>query len=232
MTTTPDPTLNEPSSASPSVVGTRPFGAHLSMRWWFPVVLTIVVVSAIYGLQLILGGIAALVEFGLLGKDPDDASLTPLTFLAINLSTILVAPLALLVLAKAGRVPWRSALSVGRAFRWRRLGGAVGEERLDLVDERVVALDRRLDLLVAEVRAVLADGESGPVRGLLEVEEDGQAGVGVRLIRQGHREVRRSVHLHVLTAPLDPPAGRRSPGPHRRAHRHRGTGVQREVPNV
>ena len=174
MTTTPDPTLNEPSSASPSVVGTRPFGAHLSMRWWVPVVLTIVFVSAIHGLQLILGGIAALVEFGLLGKDPDDASLTPLTFLAINLSII----------------------------------------------------------LVAEVRAVLADGESGPVRGLLEVEEDGQAGVGVRLIRQGHREVRRTVHHHVLTAPLDPHAGRRSPGPHRRAHRHRGTGVQREVPNV
>ena len=120
-------------------------------------VLTIVVIAAIYGLQLIMGGIAALVEFGLLGKDPDDASLTPLTFVAINLSTILVAPLALLVLAKAGRVPWRSALSVGRAFRWRRLGGAVGEERLDLVDERVVALDRRLDLLVAEVRAVLAE---------------------------------------------------------------------------
>lgn len=232
MTTAPEPPLNGPSNASPAVVGTRPFGAHLSLRWWVPVVLTIVVIAAIYGLQLIMGGIVALVEFGLLGKDPDDASLTPLTFVAINLSTILVAPLALLVLVKAGRVPWRSALSVGRAFRWRRLGGAVGEERLDLVDERVVALDRRLDLLVAEVRAVLADGESGPVRGLLEVEEDGQAGVGVRRIRRGHREVRRTVHHHLLTAPLDPHAGRRSPGPHRRAHRHRGTGVQREVPNV
>ena len=232
MTTAPEPPLNGPSSASPSVVGTRPFGAHLSMRWWVSVVLTIVVVAAIYGLQLILGGIAAVVEFGLLGKDPDDASLTPLTVLAINLSTILVAPLALLVLAKAGRVPWRSALSVGRAFRWRRLGGATSEERLDLVDERVVARDRRFDLLVAEVRAVLADGEAGPVRGLLEVEEDGQASVGVRLIRQGHREVRRSVHLHVLTAPLDPHAGRRSSGPHRSSHRHDGTGVQCEVPHV
>jgi membrane protease YdiL (CAAX protease family) len=126
MTTTPDPTLDEPSSASPAVDGSRPFGAHLSMRWWVPVVVTIVVVAAVYGLQLILGGIAALVEFGLLGKDPDDASLTPLTFLAINLSTILVAPLALLVLAKAGRVPWRTALSVGRAFGWRRLGAYAG----------------------------------------------------------------------------------------------------------
>ena len=87
---------------------------------------TIVVVAGVYGLQLMLGGIAALVEIGLLGKDPDDASLTPLTFLAINLSTILVAPLALLVLAKAGRVPWRSALSAGRAFRRRRLGMYVG----------------------------------------------------------------------------------------------------------
>lgn len=126
MTTAPEPPLNGPSNASPAVVGTRPFGAHLSLRWWVPVVLTIVVIAAIYGLQLIMGGIAALVEFGLLGKDPDDASLTPLTFVAINLSTILVAPLALLVLAKAGRVPWRSALSVGRAFRWRRLGVYAG----------------------------------------------------------------------------------------------------------
>lgn len=125
MTTMPDPTLDEPSRAA-SVDGERPFGAHLSMRWWVPVALTIVVVAAIYGLQLILGGIAALVEFGLLGKDPDDASMTPLTFLAINLATILVAPLALLVLAKAGRVPWRSALSAGRAFQWRRLGMYVG----------------------------------------------------------------------------------------------------------
>lgn len=126
MTTAPEPPLNGPSNASPAVVGTRPFGAHLSLRWWVPMVLTIVVIAAIYGLQLIMGGIAALVEFGLLGKDPDDASLTPLTFVAINLSTILVAPLALLVLAKAGRVPWRSALSVGRAFRWRRLGVYAG----------------------------------------------------------------------------------------------------------
>ena len=126
MTATPDPVLNEPSSASPSVDGTRPFGAHLSMRWWVPLVLTIVVVAAIYGLQLLLGCIAAIVEIGLLGKDPDDASLTPVTFLAINLATILVAPLTLLVLAKVGRVPWRSALSVGRAFAWRRLAQYVG----------------------------------------------------------------------------------------------------------
>lgn len=126
MTASPDSTLNEPSSTSLSVDATRPFGAHLSMRWWVPLVLTIVVVAAVYGLQLILGGIAALTELGLLDKDPDDASLTPLTFLAINLSTILVAPLALLVLTKAGQVSWRSALSVGRAFRWRQLGVYAG----------------------------------------------------------------------------------------------------------
>ncbi len=126
MTTTPDPTLNETSSASSSVDGNRPFGAHLSMRWWVPLVLTIVIVAAVYGLQLLLGGVAAIVEVGLLGKDPDDASLTPLSFLAMNLAITLVAPLALLLLAKVGRVPWRSALSVGRAFQRRRMGTYIG----------------------------------------------------------------------------------------------------------
>lgn len=126
MTTTPDPSLTNTSSAPASVDGNRPFGAHLSMRWWVPLVLTIVVVAAVYGLQLLLGGAAAIVEVALLGEDPDGASLTPLSFLATNLAIILIAPLALLLLAKVGRVPWRSALSAGRAFRWRRLTMYVG----------------------------------------------------------------------------------------------------------
>ncbi|MCP3426370.1 CPBP family intramembrane metalloprotease [Rothia sp. AR01] len=126
MTTTPDPTLNQPSRASSSVDGSRPFGAHLSMRWWVPLVLTIIVVAAIYGLQLLFGALAAIVEFGLLGKDPDDSPLTPLPYLATNLAIILVAPLTLLLLAKMGRVPWRSALSLGRAFSRRRLATYLG----------------------------------------------------------------------------------------------------------
>uniref|UniRef100_UPI0028BEE422 CPBP family intramembrane glutamic endopeptidase n=1 Tax=Citricoccus sp. TaxID=1978372 RepID=UPI0028BEE422 len=39
---------------------------------------------------------------------------------------ILIAPLVLLLFAKVGRVPWRSALSVGRSFQWGRLGTYAG----------------------------------------------------------------------------------------------------------
>lgn len=99
----------------------KPFGAHLSMRWWVPVVLTIVVVVAISTLQLLLVYVAVLLEVGLVNKDPADGSLTPLTYLATNVAIVLVAPLSLLLLARLARVPWRSALSVGRTFRWGRL---------------------------------------------------------------------------------------------------------------
>lgn len=122
MTATPDNSTGGPLTTSAPVDGARPFGAHVSMRWWVPVLLTIVVVAATYLLQLLLGSVAAIVEVGMLGKDPTDLSLTPLTYLATNLAIILIAPLALLLLAKAGRVQWRSALSVGRSFQWGRLG--------------------------------------------------------------------------------------------------------------
>ena len=126
MTATPDTPLSGPSTASAPVDSARPFGAHLSMRWWVPLLLTIVVIAATYLLQFLLGSVAAIVEVGLLGKDPTDTSYTPLTYLAMNLAIILIAPLALLLLAKVGRVPWRSALSVGRSFQWGRLAMYAG----------------------------------------------------------------------------------------------------------
>ncbi|MFC5276663.1 CPBP family intramembrane glutamic endopeptidase [Brachybacterium sacelli] len=37
-----------------------------------------------------------------------------------------IAPLSLLLLARVGKVPWRSAFSTGRSFRWRRLAAYLG----------------------------------------------------------------------------------------------------------
>lgn len=106
--------------------GRRPFGAHLTMRWWVPVVLTVAVVLALYALQFGLGIAAALIEIGLLGKDPADESATPLTYLSTNLAIILLVPIALLVLTKAAGIPWRSVLTTGRSFHRRRLAGYLG----------------------------------------------------------------------------------------------------------
>lgn len=106
--------------------GRRPFGAHLTMRWWVPVVLTVAVVLALYLLQFGLGIAAALIEIGLLGKDPADKSATPLTYLSTNLAIILLVPITLLVLTKAAGVPWRSVLAAGRSFHRRRLAGYLG----------------------------------------------------------------------------------------------------------
>ncbi|GAP80046.1 MULTISPECIES: CPBP family intramembrane glutamic endopeptidase [Brachybacterium] len=119
--TTPATTDRSAARARP-VDPARPFGAHLVMSWWKPVVMTAVVVGATYLLQLLLLAGAALVEVGMLGKDPDDKSLTPLSFLAYNLSIILVAPIALALLRLVTGTPWRGVLAVGRAFSWGRLG--------------------------------------------------------------------------------------------------------------
>ncbi|APX34591.1 hypothetical protein BH708_02715 [Brachybacterium sp. P6-10-X1] len=96
------------------------------MDWWVPVLLTVVVVAATYLLQVLLLGAAAVVEIRLLGKDPADSSLTPLTYLAKDLSIILLAPLTLFALSKAARVPWRSALRTTGDVRWSRLGAYLG----------------------------------------------------------------------------------------------------------
>ena len=56
------------------------------------------------------------------------------------------------------------------------------DHALDVVDEGVVAGDRRRDLLVGEVGAVLADRELRAAVDLFEVEQDGQAGVVARLV--------------------------------------------------
>ena len=115
---TSDRAVERPRPVDPA----RPFGAHLVMSWWKPVVMTVVVVGTTYLLQLLLLAGAAIVEAGMLGKDPADQSLTPLTYLALNLSIILLVPIVVPVLRAVTGTPWRDVLAVGRRFSWRRLG--------------------------------------------------------------------------------------------------------------
>lgn len=102
----------------PSAVATRPFGAHLRMRWWSPLVIIPILVVAMVGLQLALTSVVVILETVAFGRDPADLSLSPLLLLATNLSVATLAPLALLLAARIGGIPWRAVLRGGRTFRW------------------------------------------------------------------------------------------------------------------
>lgn len=110
------------SAANSLDEASRPFGAQLTMRWWVPILLTVLVVGATYALQALFLSAAAIIEVGLWDKDPHDATLTPLTYLATNLAIILLAPLTLMVLQLATKTPWRSVMTTIRRFSWHRLG--------------------------------------------------------------------------------------------------------------
>ncbi|WP_202864630.1 CPBP family intramembrane glutamic endopeptidase [Micromonospora endolithica] len=96
----------------------RPFGVHLRMSWWKPLVVILVPPLAMLVLQVLLYQVVGVVEGS---DDPMSATFTPLKFLAVNLSIGATGVLAILLLVWTARVPWRSLLSFPRAFDARRL---------------------------------------------------------------------------------------------------------------
>ena len=122
----PDPTADPVGSTAPppalTVDDSRPFGAHLRMRWWKPLLLVPVLVITLLVLQFLLSFVVVLVEMAAFGRDPMDLSITPLMMLAMNLSLAAMGPLAVLLTALLGRVPWRSLLASPRRLSLRRWG--------------------------------------------------------------------------------------------------------------
>lgn len=106
---------------STTTVSDRPFGAHIRMAWWKPIALIVILAVAMLSLQFVLTGIADVVEVRVLGKDPGDTTLRPLTLLAANVSLALVAPIAILLVARFGRTSWKEVLRTGRSFSWKDL---------------------------------------------------------------------------------------------------------------
>lgn len=102
----------------PAVDNSRPFGAHLRMSWWKPLVVILVPPLAMVVLQVLLYQIVGVIEGS---DDPMSATFTPLKFLAVNLSVGAAGALAILLLVWIAKVPWRSLLSFPRAFDARRL---------------------------------------------------------------------------------------------------------------
>ncbi|MFB9853558.1 type II CAAX prenyl endopeptidase Rce1 family protein [Micromonospora andamanensis] len=102
----------------PAVDSSRPFGAHLRMSWWKPLVVIVVPPLAMLILQVLFFLVVGVIESS---DDPMSATFTPLKFLAVNVSVGLAGVLAILLLCWIAKVPWRSLISSPRAFDVRRL---------------------------------------------------------------------------------------------------------------
>lgn len=121
----PSPPLDPAAQPTPpalAVDDTRPFGAHLRLRWWKPLLLVPALVITMLVLQILMTFAVALVEMAAFGRDPMDLSISPLMMLAMNLSLAAMGPLAVLLTALLGRVPWRSLLASPRRLSMRRWG--------------------------------------------------------------------------------------------------------------
>jgi uncharacterized protein len=116
----PIPATGHPAAQpAPSVVDTsRPFGAHLRMSWWKPLVLVLTMPLVLVVLQVLAYQLVGVVEGS---DDPLSPELTPPKSLAVNLATGATGLAAVLLLVWMTRVPWRALFSSRRAFDRRRL---------------------------------------------------------------------------------------------------------------
>jgi membrane protease YdiL (CAAX protease family) len=116
----------------------RPFGAHLRMSWWKPLVLVLAVPLVLVVLQVLAYQLVGVVEGS---DDPLSPELTPLKSLAVNLATGATGLVAVLLLVRMTGVPWRALLSWRRAFDRRRLAHySIGAALLVGIGAGVVAV--------------------------------------------------------------------------------------------
>lgn len=100
----------------------RPFGAHLRMSWWKPLIIVVATLVFMFVVQIALTLVVMIIEIAVFGRDPMSLAMTPLMMLAANLSLAAMGPLAVLLTAWLAKVPWRSVLSAPRPLAWRRWG--------------------------------------------------------------------------------------------------------------
>lgn len=114
----PDAVRTTAETGHPAADGSRPFGAHLRMSWWKPLVLVLGLPVVLLALQLLTFLLVGVVEGS---DDPLSPELTPLKTLAVNLATAATGLIAVAALAWMARVPWRDLFRWQRAFDLRRL---------------------------------------------------------------------------------------------------------------
>lgn len=103
---------------APALDTDRPFGAHLRLSWWKPVVLIVALPVTLVLLQIVATVIAGVVEGS---DDPFSTEFTPIKSLAVNVSIAVTGIIAVLILARMARVPWRALLTPVRSFDGHRL---------------------------------------------------------------------------------------------------------------
>lgn len=112
-------TVSPAEQSGPSAVDTsRPFGAHLRMSWWKPLVLVVTLPLILVVLQVLSFQLVGVIEGS---DDAMSTEFTPLKSLAVNLAIGATGLVAVLLLAWMTRAPWRTLLSPRRAFDRRRL---------------------------------------------------------------------------------------------------------------
>jgi uncharacterized protein len=116
----PDPaTVAFAVSADRSAVDdSRPFGAHLRMSWWKPLILLVTLSLVLLVFQWLSWQIVGVIEGS---DDPLSPEFTPLKSAAVNLAIGATGLVAILLLVWMTRVPWRLLFSSRRAFDGRRL---------------------------------------------------------------------------------------------------------------
>lgn len=102
----------------PAVDDSRPFGAHLRMSWWKPLVLLVTLPLVLVGFQWVSWQVVGVIEGS---DDPMSPEFTPLKSAAVNLAIGATGLVAILLLVWMTRVPWRLLLSSRRGFDRRRL---------------------------------------------------------------------------------------------------------------
>jgi membrane protease YdiL (CAAX protease family) len=105
-----------PGPVLPPLDESRPFGVHIRMAWWRSLIVIVALPLTLVITQLGLYLLAGLVE-----GDPFAQELTPLKLLAANISTGITALLALVLVGRFAKVPWRTVFSAPRRFDRRRL---------------------------------------------------------------------------------------------------------------
>jgi len=103
-----------PSAVDPA----RPFGAHLRMSWWKPLVLLVTLPVVLVLTQWLAFQLVGVVVGS---DDPLSTEFTPEKSLAANLAIGITGVVAVLLLVWMTGVPWRALFSLRRAFDGRRL---------------------------------------------------------------------------------------------------------------
>ncbi|MEJ8280898.1 type II CAAX prenyl endopeptidase Rce1 family protein [Pseudonocardia spirodelae] len=97
---------------------TRPFGAHVRLLWWQPLLLGAAIAVCLLGFQLAAWAVVGVIEGS---DDPFSSEFTPLKSAAANLSIAATGVVAVLLLMRMTGASWRLLLSPRRAFDRRRL---------------------------------------------------------------------------------------------------------------